>query len=314
MRLILSITFLFFNVACFAQAQNVYYVKNIGQLVDTKDSADYFRVVSEPDSGSTLYNVKEYYKSGKVKLIAKSTTIEPQQYDGQLIGFYEDGKRKELATYSKGLRLQTNSYYANGKLKSAIEYPVSLSGQNIYQKDKLVIYNDSTGKALVENGNGHFAGYETIAPDRYNDGNVINGFKDGIWTGSYPIEKTTFIEEYKNGKLVSGECVTAKNKKFKYKSLETPPDLGDMDNLMTMIANGIRVEKGYAQGRVLVTFIINKSGEAADFKVKRSLNEELDRKAVQAVRNALKYLKGITPGIQYGHTVNISFTLPVAFG
>jgi TonB family protein len=298
---------------CFAQAQNVYYVKNNGRFVDIKDSADYFRVVSEPDSGSNLFNVKEYYKSGKVKLRAKSTTIEPQFYEGQLISFYENGKRDVLAVYNKGFCIQANKYYNNGKLKSAIEYPESLAQDN-YQKYKLIMYNDSTGKELVVNGNGQYSGYDEIAFDRYNTGNIVNGFKDGIWTGEYPKEKTTFIEEYKSGRLVSGECVTANKKKFTYKSLETPPNLGDMDNLMSMITNGIRVEKGYEHGRVFITFIINKDGEATDFKVKRSLNDELDRKAVQAVKNALRYLKGITPGIQYGHPVNISYTLPVAFG
>ena len=44
----------------FAQRQNVYYLKNNGRYVSIRDSADYVRIVREPDSASVMYNVFEF--------------------------------------------------------------------------------------------------------------------------------------------------------------------------------------------------------------------------------------------------------------
>jgi len=40
----------FFVLNGFAQKQNVYFLKNDGRYVDKKDSADFIRIVREPDS------------------------------------------------------------------------------------------------------------------------------------------------------------------------------------------------------------------------------------------------------------------------
>lgn len=45
----------------FAQRQNQYFFKNNGVRVAVRDSADYLRIVQEPEPGSKLYKVNEYY-------------------------------------------------------------------------------------------------------------------------------------------------------------------------------------------------------------------------------------------------------------
>jgi hypothetical protein len=62
MRITLIAFFLTTVGFCSAQVKmNVYFLKNDGRYVSTRDSADYIRAVTEPDSGSTLYNVAEFY-------------------------------------------------------------------------------------------------------------------------------------------------------------------------------------------------------------------------------------------------------------
>lgn len=68
MRLYILISFLFLVSICTAQKKrSTYFLKNNGRYVPSRDSADYLRIVEEPDSGSKLYNVSEYYLNGKKK-------------------------------------------------------------------------------------------------------------------------------------------------------------------------------------------------------------------------------------------------------
>ena len=50
------------STICFAQKQNVYFLKFDGATVNTRDSADFIRLVREPDSGKVNYPILEYYK------------------------------------------------------------------------------------------------------------------------------------------------------------------------------------------------------------------------------------------------------------
>ena len=54
---------LFLSCWTFAQKQNVYFLKNDLLLVSNKDSDDFIRIVREPEEGSKLYVVLEYYTS-----------------------------------------------------------------------------------------------------------------------------------------------------------------------------------------------------------------------------------------------------------
>src|SRR5882757_10175817 len=94
-----TLILLFISCCCFAQKANVYFLRNDGKYTFQRDSADYFRLVSEPDSGSALYNVSELYKNGNKKLIGKSSTIDPPRYEGSCVTFYGNGKRKSLCNY-----------------------------------------------------------------------------------------------------------------------------------------------------------------------------------------------------------------------
>ncbi|MBQ8361263.1 MAG: M56 family metallopeptidase [Bacteroidaceae bacterium] len=62
-------------------------------------------------------------------------------------------------------------------------------------------------------------------------------------------------------------------------------------------------------GRVIVQFIVDKSGELRDFEIKRSISPELDAEALRVVRQMPKW----TPGTQRGKAVNVRYTLPVSF-
>src|SRR4051812_35776469 len=85
---------------CAAQIkQNVYFLDKNDKQVFSKDSATTIRVVREPDSGTVLYNVLEYYIKGEKKLIGKSSKIDPVRLEGPCLTYYQNGNKKCVATY-----------------------------------------------------------------------------------------------------------------------------------------------------------------------------------------------------------------------
>ncbi|MGM9812319.1 MAG: TonB family protein [Muribaculaceae bacterium] len=70
----------------------------------------------------------------------------------------------------------------------------------------------------------------------------------------------------------------------------------------------IALEEGI-QGRVLIHFVVTKTGEIADAKVAKSVNPALDKEALRLVRSMPRF----TPAKMQGKPVNCYFTLPVTF-
>ena len=66
---------------------------------------------------------------------------------------------------------------------------------------------------------------------------------------------------------------------------------------------------GQIEGRVVVQFVVDKTGKVGNIQVVRSIDKLLDRAAIDVVR-ALPAWK---PGMQNGQPVNVRYTLPVSF-
>ena len=118
MKALLTLVCVFTTLLCFSQVrQNVYFYKNSGKQVKERDSADYTRVIREPDSGSKFFKVLEYYINGKPKRMGESSTIDPIMLEGQCITYHNSGGRKEVLNYKRGKLINEQYYYyPNGKL------------------------------------------------------------------------------------------------------------------------------------------------------------------------------------------------------
>ena len=71
-------------------------------------------------------------------------------------------------------------------------------------------------------------------------------------------------------------------------------------------ASAVKAKK---QGRVIVTFIVQKDGSITHAKIARSIDPELDAEALRVVKGMPKW----TPGTQLGKPVSVKYTLPVKF-
>lgn len=63
------------------------------------------------------------------------------------------------------------------------------------------------------------------------------------------------------------------------------------------------------QGRVTVSFIVEKDGRVSNVRLLRSVQPSLDKEAIRVVKSMPKW----TPGKQNGKPVRVRFNLPVMF-
>ena len=68
-------------------------------------------------------------------------------------------------------------------------------------------------------------------------------------------------------------------------------------------------EENGVQGRVIVTFVVERNGSITDVQVAKSVDPSLDKEAVRVVKAMPHWI----PGKQNGSAVRVKFTLPVTF-
>lgn len=63
------------------------------------------------------------------------------------------------------------------------------------------------------------------------------------------------------------------------------------------------------QGRVIVTFVVERDGSISDAKIINSIHPLLDEEALRVVNNMPKWI----PGMQKGKTLRVKYTMPITF-
>ena len=94
---------------------------------------------------------------------------------------------------------------------------------------------------------------------------------------------------------------------------EMPAYPGGMEELMKFLQEHVKYPKvaqeNGTQGRVLVTFVVEKNGSITNAKVVKSVSPELDAEALRVVKSMPNW----TPGKQRGEAVRVKFTIPIVF-
>ena len=107
---------------------------------------------------------------------------------------------------------------------------------------------------------------------------------------------------------------TTKKKKTWDCMPETMPYFpGGQELLLKYLADNIKYPasavKAKKQGRVIVTFIVQKDGSVMHAKIAKSIDPELDAEALRIVKGMPKW----TPGTQNGKPVSVRYMVPVKF-
>ena len=121
----------------------------------------------------------------------------------------------------------------------------------------------------------------------------------------------TVVREHKNEVIVEEK---KPEKEEVFRSVEQMPQYpgGDAE-LMKYLSSHIQYPamaiENNVQGRVIVQFVVTKTGAIGEVKVVRSVDRDLDKEAIRVVKSLPKFI----PGKMNGQAVNVWYTLPVTF-
>ena len=94
---------------------------------------------------------------------------------------------------------------------------------------------------------------------------------------------------------------------------EMPQFPGGQAALLEYLAKNIKypvvAEENGVQGRVIVTFVVERDGSITDVKVVKSVDPSLDKEAARVVKSMPRW----QPGKQNGSAVRVKYTVPVTF-
>jgi TonB family protein len=313
----IAISFLAANSG-FAQKQNVYFLKNSGKLVNIRDSADYIRIVREPDSASNLYNVFEFYLSGKQKMLGKSSKIFPSILEGVSISYFENGNRKEVSEYKNGYLVNEQYlFYPNGKAYITLKYPAApkMQATDVRPPALIISAYDSTGKAAVTDSNGYYKGYNENFTRIVEEGPIKNGKRHSEWKGYEDRIHASFTETYVDGELVKGISVFDKNDTVQYTKARVvqPYYQSGLDKFYRFLGMSIRypdnARRNGTQGRVLLGFVVEKDGALSNIEIMQSAGKDLDAESIRVLTQS----RGWQPGTVCGRKVKVFYTVPVIY-
>lgn len=333
MKKILILIYLLFTLigANAQKKQNVYYLKNSGLEV-VKDSADFVRVIQEPDSSETNFSYLEYHMNGKRKTLGKVSAFEPKiVMEGVIVRFNQEGKRIEITPYGNGIpKGMSYHYFDNGKMYKQIEYgdftpPQEQRGipktdyisplSNPNPNAKLVFMADSLGVVYVKDGNGHVKDVKATAKNVITEeGEYKDGVKHGVWKGSEMLRNYSYVESYEMGKLIAGES-TQRSQKYQYSlSLFSPAQfIGGMDRFNQHVGSNLRYPSDAvavkATGKVLVEFTVAEDGRVTEVIAKISAHRALDAEAIRIVRSSPRWI----PAAERGIPISVKYYIPITF-
>ena len=94
---------------------------------------------------------------------------------------------------------------------------------------------------------------------------------------------------------------------------EQPKYPGGVAAMMNYLSANIKYPNSAKQkgieGKVIVQFVVDRTGTIRDCKVLRSIDTDLDKEAIRVIKNMPKW----TPGMQRGEKVSVKYTLPIFF-
>jgi len=99
-----------------------------------------------------------------------------------------------------------------------------------------------------------------------------------------------------------------------YTNVDQLPEFpGGNEALKNYVLNEIvyppEAKKEGIQGKVFISFTVNKKGAVTDAKIVKGVHGLLDKEALRVIENMPKW----TPGKHQGKVVSVSYTLPVQF-
>jgi len=284
------------------------------------DSADFIRIITPPDSGDNRRNVRDYYKSGKIKLIGKADTLFYNDFNkrtirltGESVTFFENGKRQSIVKWDGATKVGMEYlFYLNGNPYCTMKH--GSSADDI----KTLFWEcfDSKGIAICKEGNGQWLVYDKNFKDIVRAGPVKKGVADGEWHGKVMSpDSIKYTAIYKNDLVVSGVGYDKEGTAYPYKKEIEKADYKQGPIVfINVLKDHLIVPRGpdgkkVSLDSVVVTFVVEKDGNLSHQVVTGTAGPELK----DALLTALAKCKNWLPARNHGIPLRTEVFLPLEF-
>ncbi len=248
----------------------------------------YYRIGQRDSLGHWQGAVRDFYKNGRVQM---KGSYQDDHRNGVFL-YYSDhdtylsaGRFNEERAVGKWER-----FHDNGTLMSEEYYLDSYFMKNMW---------DSVGTQLVKDGEGRYV-------HRYSNGVVSEegeykkGQKEGTWYGRHANGAMHFEEFYNNGRLVNGRSRMVDGQAYVYdESSFYPLPEGGNAKLVQYLKKRVSELNPSEHGNVNLTFRVTANKVITEFQIRKSLNKELDAKAIEFIKEGPMWI----PAREHGHIV-----------
>jgi len=310
-KYILTLFTLAIFINAFAQKRTMvsYFKKDM--LTENKNDYDYRRVIQETDTPS-LYRLFEFYPDNKEKTVATISKFQPKiVYEGIKESYNKKGILTSKVNFKTGnLFGLCTYYYDDGKLESVFQYDEQDENAKIPEKPRRrwITGIDSLGNQFIKDGNGTFK--KASNKNEVEEGNYLNGYKDGIWRGIS--NNGSYEEIYNNGIFKSGITTLPDGKQITYDKMEVQPVFkGGMAEFYKYLGRNYKYPteavKNRISGKLYVTFVVEKDGSLTDLSLKNDLGYGTKEEALRVLNDCPKW----SPGKQHGMPVRVKYNIDI---
>jgi hypothetical protein len=274
----------------------------------TADNYRYLEIIKNYKfADSATYQVRVYYKSGKIQMRGATSNRNVIRKTGNFIYYYENGNKKTIINYRDNRPTgDFFEFYENGKMKYVAEkLIVDVKSDNkvgFASDEKIKNYWNEKGEQIVTDGYG-------FMDSKNGRGKLVNYVKDSIWTGSIKNTKSTYIEKYDKGTFISGVRIDSNNVENKYTALESKPyPKKGMKHFYEYIGRNYKTPNMQGlKGKVFVSFVVDKDGHLTDIRVIKEIGFGTGEEAIRVIKGYGDWI----PGEQRGQKVRCSFGIPI---
>jgi TonB family protein len=286
----------------------VYYLNHNGQIAQ-KYYADHIVVILPADSstGTLLYPVIEYNMNGKPLLTGISIKKDFQSlfFEGPVTSYYTNGQKQSVENYVDGkVDGEINQYYPNGQLYTTEIF--RNNGQHF-----LIACYDTVGTILTQNGNGKWMNFDINTSQLLESGMVKDSLEEGDWHEFF-YKSVDYITIYHKGIIISSTdpARQAGGEPIFSKVEQQPKFNGDFGNFLAKhVKYPIDDLQNNIQGKVILTFIVEKDGSLNYIKVVKAPDRSLADEAARVLELSSPWI----PGQQAGRPARVHYITPISF-